>query len=137
MQFASDTHSHCSKVKNTKNTSTTMKSSALWHVWQLVQISEHIANAHVPSHVKFCSSCSKWQQVHVWRFSLRLVRHRCGGRGRQTSDSLADALRSTQERVLAISLQIRAAQRTARRTRAGVPLETRPPRAFLSRTNLQ
>ena len=43
------------------------------------------------------------------------------------SDALADALRSTQERVLAISLQIRAAQRIARRTHARVLLKTRCP----------
>ena len=36
---------------------------------------------------------------------------RCGGSDKHMSDALADALRSTQERVLAISLQIQAAQK--------------------------
>ena len=67
--------------------------------------------------------------IQSWHKELELTHtgRRCGGRDSQMSDALADALRTTQERVLAISLQIRAAQRSARRTHAGVPVKTRCP----------
>ena len=43
------------------------------------------------------------QNFHVWRFSLTHVGRRCGGSDKQMSGALADALRSAQERVLALS----------------------------------
>ena len=48
----------------------------------------------------------------------------------EMADALAEALRSTQERALAISHQIRAAQKRSRRAHARVPVKSRGPRTI-------